>query len=144
MGKKGRIHILSGTYSRLAALVYVYVLLPCDFHVSYFSYPNSVHDYAYQHKLVCTRYLLAFQYLLTRACWNVLMHEQVYTIYFVCILLHMHTFLYMPCGHLLYDASHFESMTWWYLKTEWRHNGYFCNYFLFGLCISIAIIIVGL
>lgn len=35
MGKKGGLHFLLRTCSGLAALVYVSMLLSCDFHVSY-------------------------------------------------------------------------------------------------------------
>lgn len=34
MGEKGCLHILLGTYSRLATLIYVSMLLPRDFYVS--------------------------------------------------------------------------------------------------------------
>lgn len=43
MGKKGSLHLLLGTYSGLAAFIYVSVLLSCDFRVSTLSDLGCLH-----------------------------------------------------------------------------------------------------
>lgn len=50
MGKETSLHVLPGTHQGFASPVYVYVLLPCNFHVSYQS-TLLLHTYGNSHGL---------------------------------------------------------------------------------------------